>query len=184
MEDVKVEPLRLFLRNAEGLQEHHIQEYFSRFGTVSDVSLVRDKKTKRPRGLAFVTLQPREGANIMECDSHTINNIEIEVDEALPQRKPEPDAPEQSESIEQPHAKTTEPEGAEAAKPEAAAVQEAPAVDHKAEQLAKAQWQMHYLAMAINVAVPDLPAQPPQQSYGAIPKSASRAVGRGGPYGY
>mmetsp|Transcript_31256 Transcript_31256/g.71363 ORF Transcript_31256/g.71363 Transcript_31256/m.71363 type:complete len:171 (+) Transcript_31256:53-565(+) len=170
MEDSKAEPLRFFLRNAEGLQEHHIQDYFSRFGSVSDVSLVRDKKTKRPRGLAFVTVQPRPGANITDCDSHTINNIEIEVEEALPQRKPEPEV-EQAESKEP----SAEPEGADA--PIAVAADEPPAVDHKAEKLAMAQWQMHYLAMAINASIPDAPSIP---QYGAIPKAASGV--RSGPY--
>lgn len=35
------------------------QDYFEKFGHVVEAALVRDKKTQRPRGMAFVSIVPR-----------------------------------------------------------------------------------------------------------------------------
>merc|ERR1719341_670800 len=56
---------RFFVRGVASLGEHHLQDHFEQFGNVEEVTLVRDKKTQKPRGMAFVTLTPRaaeEGA--------------------------------------------------------------------------------------------------------------------------
>ena len=36
-----------------------MQDYFEKFGHVVEAALVRDKKTQRPRGMAFVSIVPR-----------------------------------------------------------------------------------------------------------------------------
>mmetsp|Transcript_18115 Transcript_18115/g.42311 ORF Transcript_18115/g.42311 Transcript_18115/m.42311 type:complete len:177 (-) Transcript_18115:97-627(-) len=154
------EELRLFLRNAEGLQEHHIEDYFKRFGDVQNVNLIRDKKTKRPRGLAYVTVKVKDGGEaITERDSHTINNVEVEVQEALPQEKPDNEEAAAGDVAESKKEESGDAKSGEAPGIVAAATP-SPA-DAAAEAQAKAQWQMHYLAMAINASVPDMASVPP-----------------------
>merc|ERR1712232_815058 len=60
------------------------------------VTLVRDKKTKRPRGMGFVTLACKNVAagdaiddfnstvDRLTAESQTINGVEVEIQEALP----------------------------------------------------------------------------------------------------
>merc|ERR1719401_142318 len=97
----KTPTARFYLRGIEALGEHHLKDYFEKFGDVSEVTLVRDKKTKRPRGMGFVTIGPRaslgdEGPPSVDSlidklteDSHTINGIEVELQESLPPKKDE-----------------------------------------------------------------------------------------------
>mmetsp|Transcript_35323 Transcript_35323/g.52506 ORF Transcript_35323/g.52506 Transcript_35323/m.52506 type:complete len:172 (+) Transcript_35323:79-594(+) len=82
--------VRFFVRGLGKLGEHHLQDYFAKFGEVVEVSLLRDKKTQRPRGMAFVTLGPSQ--DLPSCDEiidkvteaqHKINGLELEVQEAL-----------------------------------------------------------------------------------------------------
>merc|ERR1719203_799575 len=47
------ESARFFLRGIEKLGEHHLKDHFARFADVLEATLVRDKKTQRPRGMAF-----------------------------------------------------------------------------------------------------------------------------------
>ncbi|CAL1130010.1 unnamed protein product [Cladocopium goreaui] len=140
---------RFFIRGLGSLGEHHVKDYFGKFGEVVEATLVRDKKTQRPRGMAFVSLVPREGGSVDDlietvagADSHSIKGVEIEVQEALP--KP---AEEKAPEVEEPSEQAPTPKAPEEA---------LPAVDPVAQAKAQAQWQMHYLAMAINLSVPDM----------------------------
>merc|ERR1719498_1225126 len=105
-EESKENTCRFYLRGIEALGEHHLKEYFERFGDVCEVDIVRDKKTKRPRGMGFVTIGPRartalddDNHNALHAlieklteDSHTINGVEVELQEALPPKKNEGEA--------------------------------------------------------------------------------------------
>merc|ERR1740123_455945 len=163
---VRTSKARFFLRGIEALGEHHLRDYFQKFGDVTEVTIVRDKKTKRPRGMGFIAVaarrpggcggggggeEPTAGALLDDVvqrlveESHTINSVEVELQEALP--KLEDDA-----------APGTAAAGSEQAVPAAPAAivaeEEAPPpADPAAEAQAQAQFQMHYLAMAINASV-------------------------------
>ncbi|CAJ1373722.1 unnamed protein product [Effrenium voratum] len=148
---------RFFVRGLGNLGEHHLKDYFEKFGHVVEASLVRDKKTQRPRGMAFVSLAPREAedgpapsmddliAKVAGAESHSIKGVEVEVQEAIP--KPEE---KEAERPRGPAVPTPPP----VPTPQA---QVLPAVDPQEQAKAQAQWQMHYLAMAINLSVPDVP---------------------------
>jgi len=43
--------------------ENDLQDAFSKHGPVTEVSLVVDKISQRPRGFAFVTMESKEGAD-------------------------------------------------------------------------------------------------------------------------
>mmetsp|Transcript_104979 Transcript_104979/g.338531 ORF Transcript_104979/g.338531 Transcript_104979/m.338531 type:complete len:210 (+) Transcript_104979:1093-1722(+) len=189
--------MRFFLRGVGKLQEHHLKDFFQRFGEVLEVSLVRDKKTQRPRGMAFLTMAPRaaEGTaaadDLMESvtgDIHTINEMDVEVQEALPNPKSQAEA-DGGAATEQGEAAAPAAERADT--PAAQEEPAAPTLDPEAEAQAQAQWQMHYLALAINASVPEMgklmPKQPPalpprapqrgsNRHPGAVPKSAGGAT--------
>ncbi|XP_062096184.1 multiple RNA-binding domain-containing protein 1 isoform X2 [Humulus lupulus] len=58
-----IETSRLFVRNLPyTATEEELEELFSKFGTVSEVHLVIDKDTKRPKGFAFVNYSRLEFA--------------------------------------------------------------------------------------------------------------------------
>lgn len=186
------EGVRFFLRGVGKLQEHHLRDYFQRFADVVEVALVRDKKTQRPRGMAFVTLSVRAVASgddsassvdvlveRLTTDSHAIDGVELEVHEALPNPKEEGEA-----------AGAAATEGVPAATDGAAAAapQEPPppALDPAAQAQAQAQWQMHYLSLAINASVPEVGNLVPKQPPSRPPSGLSRhpgAVPKGAPYG-
>ena len=42
--------------------ENDLQDVFAQHGTVTDVNLIVDKISRRPRGFAFVTMDSKEGA--------------------------------------------------------------------------------------------------------------------------
>mmetsp|Transcript_25899 Transcript_25899/g.53113 ORF Transcript_25899/g.53113 Transcript_25899/m.53113 type:complete len:259 (-) Transcript_25899:91-867(-) len=155
--------VRFFVRGLGSLGEHHLRDYFQKFGTVVEASLVRDKKTQRPRGMAFVSIAPKKTEDgpaptadelveiITGADSHSIKDVEIEVQEALPK-------PDEEKKVEPEKEKEVEEQPAPVPQQKVAPL---PAIDYAAQAKAQAQWQMHYLAMAINLSVPDMAAGPP-----------------------
>lgn len=157
--------VRFFVRGLGSLGEHHLRDYFQKFGTVVEASLVRDKKTQRPRGMAFVSIAPKKSEDgpaptvdelveiITGADSHSIKDVEIEVQEALPK-------PDEEKKVE-PEKEKEVVEEQPAAVPQQKEVAPLPAIDYAAQAKAQAQWQMHYLAMAINLSVPDMAGGPP-----------------------
>lgn len=71
--------------------EDELMQAFSRFGTVSKVSIVTDRETGRPRGFAFVEMADgKEAATAMkELNLAEIAGRAITVNEA----RPKPDRP-------------------------------------------------------------------------------------------
>ncbi len=61
-----------------------VRAAFAQFGTVSDVHLVTDRETGRPRGFAFVTMgTPDEAAKAMQSmDGTTLDGRPLRVNEA------------------------------------------------------------------------------------------------------
>eukprot|EP00927_Polykrikos_kofoidii_P045993 TRINITY_DN40163_c0_g1_i1.p1 TRINITY_DN40163_c0_g1~~TRINITY_DN40163_c0_g1_i1.p1 ORF type:complete len:216 (+),score=35.69 TRINITY_DN40163_c0_g1_i1:147-794(+) len=153
------ETQRFFLRGIEKLGEHHLRDYFQKYGELTEVTLVRDKKTQRPRGMGFITIAPplTDGDSLSAFvdrvieDSHTINSVDVELQEAMPKLEDEKKSGESQTGL------ASEPVDLEP--PGAPAVVEEQA-DPAAQASAQAQMQMHYLAMAINACVPDLASMP------------------------
>lgn len=145
---------RFFLSGAESLRDDDIRKYFSKFGEVVEANLLVDKKTKRPRGIGFVSvilgqisdIAAFEAAKetIMEQD-HTINGVELELSEAMP--KP----PKKEEGELEPETNDFfNPAGAAAQQ----AVQQEPEPQESEEEKREAmrnqkQWELHFLQMAM-----------------------------------
>lgn len=172
---------RFFIRGVGKLQEHHLKDYFQKFGEVVEATLVRDKKTKRPRGMAFIQVTPRPGTSEAEMvesltsEPHTVGETELEIQEALPNPKQE-EAPELAALGAA--AGTVAPKGigdAPAKAPVAASVE-----DPEAAKRAQAQWQMHYLALAINASVPEVGTLTAKQPPALPPAGLKRPASRGG----
>lgn len=189
------ESVRFFVRGLGNLGEHHLRDHFEQFGEVLEAALMRDKKTQRPRGMAFVTLRPKavgeeqapSVGDLLERlmrESHTIKDLQVELQEALP--KPEKEGEKPAGAPVAPAAAA--PDGASGLAKAAPAEATVPALEPEAQEaaqvLAQAQWQMHYLAMAINASVPEAAAFPPVLP-GAAPKAAAfnsaKRPARGGP---
>lgn len=66
--------------------EQEIIEAFAEYGEVKSVKIPMDRETGRPRGFAFVDLDPEtaEQAAIDDLDGATWNNREIRVNKAEP----------------------------------------------------------------------------------------------------
>lgn len=90
--------VRFFVKGCGGVEDVQLDCYFSYFGKVLECSVLRDKKTKRSRGMAFVTLRP-EGSYrgkrntpdmlrswVLEQSSHHVGGQTLEVTEA--EKKP------------------------------------------------------------------------------------------------
>lgn len=61
-----------------------IEDYFSKFGTVSKVSLKTDKMTGRSRGFAFVTFEEKEAViGVMAEKNHRLGDRKIEPKQAI-----------------------------------------------------------------------------------------------------
>ncbi|MDX6767120.1 MAG: RNA-binding protein [Candidatus Methylacidiphilales bacterium] len=63
-----------------------LREHFGQHGSVTDVHLVMDRETQRPRGFAFVTMgSPAEGqAAISALDGQPLDGRDLTVNEARP----------------------------------------------------------------------------------------------------
>jgi RNA recognition motif-containing protein len=66
--------------------EEELKEAFGQFGPVSEVNLVMDRETGRPRGFAFVSMGSKEGmeAAIRGLDGKDFGGRNLTVNEARP----------------------------------------------------------------------------------------------------
>jgi cold-inducible RNA-binding protein len=69
--------------------EDELREAFGQFGPVSEVSLVMDRETGRPRGFAFVTMGSKEAmeAAIRGLDGKDFGGRNLTVNEARPREE-------------------------------------------------------------------------------------------------
>ena len=69
--------------------EDELREAFGQFGTVSEVSLVMDRDTGRPRGFAFVSMETKEAmeAAIRGLDGKDFGGRNLTVNEARPREE-------------------------------------------------------------------------------------------------
>ncbi|MGV3772141.1 MAG: RNA recognition motif domain-containing protein, partial [Verrucomicrobiales bacterium] len=78
---------KLFVGNLSyQVTENDLQDVFSQYGTVTDVNLVLDRATGRPRGFAFVTMGDESGAEgaIQNLNGKELDGRAITVNEARP----------------------------------------------------------------------------------------------------
>ncbi|KAK8512402.1 hypothetical protein V6N13_083052 [Hibiscus sabdariffa] len=67
------------------LTEEEFRNYFERFGRITDVVVMHDSFTNRPRGFGFVTFDSEESVeNVMQKNFHELNNRLVEVKRAVP----------------------------------------------------------------------------------------------------
>jgi len=66
--------------------ETEIRDLFSEYGAVSEVAVIMDRATQRPRGFAFVTMESREGMEsaIQALDGKEWLSRSLAVNEARP----------------------------------------------------------------------------------------------------
>jgi len=69
--------------------ENDLQDLFATCGPVSEVNLVMDRSTNRPRGFAFVTMATPEGAQaaIAQVNGKNIQGRDLTVNEARPREE-------------------------------------------------------------------------------------------------
>ena len=73
---------------AHSATEEDLRQAFGQHGEVSEVKIVKDRETGRPRGFAFVEMPDGTAAAtaIKELNLHEIDGRSITVDEARPKR--------------------------------------------------------------------------------------------------
>lgn len=87
-------PVRFFIKKCGNLSEYSVTSYFAKWGSVYECQILVDKKTKKPRGQAFVTVVPHSaiaGKGISEQalrqlfraqPNHNISGTVCEISEA------------------------------------------------------------------------------------------------------
>ncbi|KAJ7966490.1 RNA-binding protein 1 [Quillaja saponaria] len=67
------------------LSEEEFKKYFARFGTITDVVVIQDSQTGRPRGFGFITFDSEDSVdNVMMNSFHELNGRYVEVKRAVP----------------------------------------------------------------------------------------------------
>jgi RNA recognition motif-containing protein len=78
---------KLFVGNLSfNLTEQDLREAFAPFGTVTDVAVMLDRATNRPRGFAFVSMSSKEEADkaIQGLNGKALDGRALTVNEARP----------------------------------------------------------------------------------------------------
>ena len=81
---------KLYVGNLSyGATQDQIRELFEQAGEVTDVSLVTDRDTGRPRGFGFVEMATEEGAQeaIKRFNGYTLDQRALTVNEARPREE-------------------------------------------------------------------------------------------------
>ncbi|KAK4786791.1 hypothetical protein SAY86_010624 [Trapa natans] len=67
------------------LSEDGFREYFEKYGNVSDVVIMYDQNTQRPRGFGFISFDSEEAVDrVLHRTFHDLNGKQVEVKRALP----------------------------------------------------------------------------------------------------
>ena len=88
---------KLFVGNLSfNVTENDLQDAFAAFGTVTEVNLMMDRATNRPRGFAFVSMASKDEADkaIQGMNGKQLDGRALTVNEARPRedRPPRPGA--------------------------------------------------------------------------------------------
>src|SRR5438034_5941287 len=81
---------KLFVGNLSfNTTENQLQDLFAAHGTVTEVDLIMDKFSGKPRGFAFVTMESKEGAQaaIQALHGKDLDGRALTVNEARPREE-------------------------------------------------------------------------------------------------
>ncbi len=69
--------------------EEQVRELFSQAGEITEVALITDRETGRPKGFGFVEMATEEGAQeaIKRFNGYTLDNRNLTVNEARPREE-------------------------------------------------------------------------------------------------
>lgn len=84
---------RLYVGNLSyNTTENQLQELFSEHGTVTNVDLIMDKFSGRPRGFGFITMENQENAQAAIAALHgkNVDGRDLTVNEAKPREERAP----------------------------------------------------------------------------------------------
>jgi RNA recognition motif-containing protein len=82
--------MNLFVGNlAYSMDEHELEELFTKFGQVTSVKIIRDRETNRSKGFGFVEMADRGQAQeaINQLNNQVIKQRKIVVNEARPRKQ-------------------------------------------------------------------------------------------------
>ncbi|WP_461833765.1 RNA recognition motif domain-containing protein [Desulfothermus sp.] len=79
---------RLYVGNLPfSSKEEEVRELFSQFGEVTDVNLIKDRQTGRPRGFGFVEMKEEDAQKAMDSlDGTEFGGRRLRVNEARARR--------------------------------------------------------------------------------------------------
>ena len=70
---------------SSNLTEEEFKNYFERFGRITDVVVMHDSATRRPRGFGFITFESEESVeHVMQNNFYELNGKRVEVKRAVP----------------------------------------------------------------------------------------------------
>ena len=81
---------KLYVGNMDySTTQEQIRELFSQAGEVTDVSLITDRETGRPKGFGFVEMATEEGSQeaIKRFNGYSLGNRNLTVNEARPREE-------------------------------------------------------------------------------------------------
>ena len=81
---------KLFVGNLSfNATQNQIQDLFGAHGAVTDVDIVKDKFSGRPRGFGFVTMETKEGADaaVQALSGKSVDGRALTVNEARPREE-------------------------------------------------------------------------------------------------
>jgi RNA recognition motif-containing protein len=81
---------KLYVGNlAYSTTQEQIQELFSQAGEITEITLITDRDTGRPKGFGFVSMATEEGAQaaIKRFNGYTLDNRALTVNEARPREE-------------------------------------------------------------------------------------------------
>jgi RNA recognition motif-containing protein len=83
--------MNLYVGNlAYSMDEHELEELFTKYGQVTSVKIIRDRETNRSKGFGFVEMADRGQAQeaINQLNNQVIKQRKIVVNEARPRKQP------------------------------------------------------------------------------------------------
>ena len=79
---------KLFVGGIEDTEEHHLRDYFEKYGKIDAIEIITDRESGRKRGFAFVTFDDHDPVDkIVLQKNHTINGHHAEVRKAFSRPK-------------------------------------------------------------------------------------------------
>ena len=58
---------KLFVGGIEDTEEHHLRDYFEKYGKIDAIEIITDRESGRKRGFAFVTFDDHDPVDKIVC---------------------------------------------------------------------------------------------------------------------